>query len=258
MSSSRNTNSSGNAKPHKNETPLIWIGGKSRAIAHITAHFPSDLVEMVSPFVGGGSIEVHMAAQGVQVHAYDGDQLVAGCWDYVLRDASRVQSECRKLYPIDSREKFDRLAARMHSLPNCLERAALHLALVRASYGASPEGGMSPQSRRFNRRTLWKLRGLDVPMMSVRWANFHESLARHPDVFAYLDPPYLLPQNRNYYRPNFDHDQFFEAIKDRPNWVQSNADNQLVRERYAGFRLVPLEWAYGTRRGSSELLIFSR
>ena len=54
-----------------------------------------------------------------------------------------------------------------------------------------------------------------------------------------------LEDGRNYYRPDFDHNDFFEAIKDRPNWIQSNTDNQLVRDMYAGFRIESVEWKYG-------------
>ena len=54
------------------KTPLRYPGGKSRAIDVIMPHIRSlDCGELCSPFLGGGSIELKCAEEGMVVHGYD-------------------------------------------------------------------------------------------------------------------------------------------------------------------------------------------
>jgi len=43
------------------KSPLRYPGGKSRGAAQIKRYFPRKLKELVSPFIGGGSIELQVA-----------------------------------------------------------------------------------------------------------------------------------------------------------------------------------------------------
>ena len=56
---------------YTSKTMLSYPGGKSRAVKLITEHFPKNLTHMVSPFFGGGSIELYMAANGTTVYGSD-------------------------------------------------------------------------------------------------------------------------------------------------------------------------------------------
>ena len=52
------------------KTPLRYAGGKSRAIKIITPYVINEK-KIVSPFMGGGSLEVYWASIGKEVVAYD-------------------------------------------------------------------------------------------------------------------------------------------------------------------------------------------
>lgn len=39
-------------------SPLRYAGGKSLAVGHILEYLPDNLNKVVSPFIGGGSVEV--------------------------------------------------------------------------------------------------------------------------------------------------------------------------------------------------------
>lgn len=50
---------------------LRYPGGKTRAVDFITKFFPQRLDRLLSPFFGGGSIELAVAASGTKVYGYD-------------------------------------------------------------------------------------------------------------------------------------------------------------------------------------------
>ena len=52
--------------------PLRYGGGKSLAVGHVIEQLPAGLTRLVSPFVGGASVEIACANElGVDVTAYD-------------------------------------------------------------------------------------------------------------------------------------------------------------------------------------------
>lgn len=50
------------------KSPLRYGGGKSLAVGLIIEHFPNDIKRLVSPFMGGGSVEIASALElGLEV-----------------------------------------------------------------------------------------------------------------------------------------------------------------------------------------------
>ena len=250
-------------KPRKLKSPLLWIGGKTLARPQIEQHFPPGLIEMVSPFFGGGGMEVYLASQGTRVHGYDADPRLVNFWRYALRDGVRVRMAAREFWPIDSAAKQRELREQMMTEPMGLRLAAIFYAVSRASfYGDVYGSGAAINSPRFTRRSMHDLNSFKLPTLSVENASFQVSLARHPGLFAYVDPPYLM--DREYYAPEFrgfPHEELARLLKRRGNWIMSNADNAEVRDLYAGHTFVSPTWYRGTEgKGSpvNELLVFSR
>ena len=61
---------------------------------------------MVSPFFGGGSIEIHYAAQGVRVHGYDIFEPLANFWEQVLMSPRGLANILEKSYRPCSKKDF--------------------------------------------------------------------------------------------------------------------------------------------------------
>ena len=94
-----------NALPFTSRSPLRYPGGKTRGIAHIVRYFPKGITEMMSPFFGGGSVELFMTAQGVKVTGYDVFTSLVEFWQCLLESPSALAKEIEKWYPL-SKEKF--------------------------------------------------------------------------------------------------------------------------------------------------------
>ena len=81
------------------KTILRYAGGKSKAIKKITP-FVEPYDEVVSPFLGGGSLEVHWASMGKKVYASDVFDILVNFWNVLLSDSSGLADELSKIKPI--------------------------------------------------------------------------------------------------------------------------------------------------------------
>ena len=73
------------------KTPLRYPGGKSRAVEKIMPYIRNlDCGELCSPFLGGGSIELKCAEEGMTVHGYDLFQPLVWFWQELLADPAKL------------------------------------------------------------------------------------------------------------------------------------------------------------------------
>ena len=254
---------------------LRYPGGKTRALKHIIPYFPKNLTEIVSPFFGGGSIEIHYASQGVRVHGYDIFEPLVNFWQQVLDDPEGIANHLEATFHPCTKDMFNQYQ-RKQSWTHMDEthadwkeyRACMYYALNRSSFsGATLSGGYSQQAadKRFTQSSIDRLRGFSCPFLTVKQADFTDSLRRHDDeTFIYADPPYLLEKSTLYgergsTHKNFDHQRFAEEIKKKNNWVISYNPHPEILELYKDYKIVYPEWAYGMSKDkkSKEILVLN-
>ena len=155
-------------------------------------------------------------------------------------------------------------------------RACMYYALNRSSFsGATTSGGYSQQAadKRFTQSSIDRLKEFLCPFLTVKHADFKDSIAKHDDdTFIYADPPYAI-DNPVLYGDNgsthkgFDHVGFAKAIKEKNNWIISYNDSKYIRDLYQGYEIIETGWSYGMHGGqakegelvnkSSEILILN-
>lgn len=80
-----------------NKTVLTYAGGKSKAIKHITP-FVEGYDKIVSPFIGGGSLEVHWASNlNKEVIGYDIFDVLVNFWNILLNSPEDLYHELSKI-----------------------------------------------------------------------------------------------------------------------------------------------------------------
>lgn len=243
---------------------LRYPGGKTRGIDFITPFFPKQLDKLLSPFIGGGSIELAVAAGGTKVFGYDIFSPLVEFWQSVLERPNELADEVEKYYPLPKTD-FYQLQQTQTRFKTKLQRAAVYYVLNRSSFsGSTLSGGMSPGHPRFTRSAIERLRRFYNPNIKVTKGDFKQSLADHPHIFAYLDPPYLI-ENSLYGRKGdahrgFDHEGLSAILKKREHWILSYNDCEAIRKMYKGFPTLTPNWKYGmsNKKNSSEILIFSK
>ncbi|HXL57664.1 MAG TPA: DNA adenine methylase, partial [Chitinophagaceae bacterium] len=128
---------------------LRYPGGKTRGIETIIQYFPANLKEICSPFFGGGSIELYLAAKGIKVYGYDIFTPLVEFWECVIKSPHELAVIVQRYYPLP-KELFYQLQQKQTKFRTKLERAAVYYVLNRSSFsGATLSGGMSPGHPRF-------------------------------------------------------------------------------------------------------------
>lgn len=249
---------------HTSRSPLRYPGGKTRAIDYISHFFPADMEELLSPFLGGGSIELATAAKNITVYAYDVFPPLVEFWQCLLKQPYALADDVGKYYPL-SKEAFYTLQQTQTIFKTKLQRAAVYYVLNRSSFsGSTLSGGMSPGHPRFTQTAIERIRGFNNPNIIVKKADFKASLEEHPSMFAYLDPPYLIKSSlygkKGDAHKDFDHAGLAGLLYKRKRWILSYNDCDEIRKLYKNFHLLIPNWKYGMSndKSSKEVLIFSK
>jgi DNA adenine methylase len=265
-----------------------YAGGKNRTKKEIIKHILSvnpGLDTIVSPFFGGGSIEMLLASMGVQVYAYDIYRPLADFWEVLQSESGpeRLADEIKKHYPLNQAdEKVDdeeqaKEAKKTNSdyyksfLPlmesdDKFTRAWSFYVSIKGSY--SGKIGCSTHLSRAEMRPVGieKVRNYHNPNLKFQWGDCFEVIPRHNEDFLYLDPPYYETVSHYYGKggelhKSFDHDALAETLRDhKGGFVMSYDNSPPVRKLYKSFselRTISLVYQMsGTKRfEKKELLI---
>jgi site-specific DNA-adenine methylase len=235
----------------------------------ITKLFPvahDEKVRVISPFFGGGSLELALLHESwcVQICANDLFAPLINFWQVAQSDRANLCAICRARRPV-SREKFMKMRARLNVDTNRTESAADYFAINRSSFnGAAHCGGFYREAaqKRFNANSIARLRAVDLTNITFSCEDalaFIPRIFREPDIM-YLDPPYY---GAKYSHCDFDHVALRDLLRELPSkrWIMSYGDCPYIRELYDAdhFKIKSVSWSYCmTRRESSEILIYPR
>lgn len=245
------------------KSPLRYPGGKSRAVKQILRFIPQDIDTLVSPFLGGGSVELALASLRVQVLAYDIFEPLVAFWQELIEDKRMLSVRVKSYWPLHKEEFY--ALQKKQTFVSKAEQATIFYVLNRASFsGSTLSGGMSPGHPRFTINSILYLKEVNTENMKVEQADFKDSILKHKNEFMYLDPPYMIKQGlygkRGDAHKDFDHLALYDLLKDRKNWLLSYNNCAEIRELYQDFPIVEPQWAYGmsANKKSKELLILSK
>ncbi len=249
------------------KSPLRYPGGKSRAVKTLMALIPPGISELMSPFFGGGSIELACASRGIQVYGYDVFLPLVSFWQQLLNDPETLAAAVQDYFPL-TRDRFYELQ-KLHRNELSDLQGILFFVLNRASFsGTTLSGGCSELSlkERFTQSSIDRLRKFsqfDRQNLTVNHADFQESLNRHPDTFLYLDPPYLIESmlygNRGSTHRGFDHEGLAQRLRERSGWILSYNNCPEILDLYQGYEVLYPQWSYGmsSNKISKEILIIN-
>lgn len=246
------------------------FGGKSLAVKIIAPMVPSEHKVIVSPFMGGGSLELYWAQNGRRVIAYDGFLPLVRFWDELLLETWKLSGHIQSYYPC-TKEEFKRLQG-VYSKNYCLDSnchsmpSAVFFVLNRSSFsGTTLSGGCSNPSARFTQSSIDRLRKFAEfqGKLTVNYSLWPDTLEKHTTEAMYLDPPYLIDPkiygNRGDMHKGFDHQGLAAALRARTApWVLSYNDCAEIRNWYEGFDIQQVQWSNSMsskKKRQQELLI---
>ncbi len=274
----------------KVKTLLRYPGGKSKAIDTITP-FVKDYKKIVSPFLGGGSLEVHWAANlNKEVVGYDIFDVLVNFWNVLLNKPQELADRMSQIQPNDS--EYSRVKEILIKLDKTQEMlkdwqtdyykrsdiltldditlAAYYYFNHNCSYGPGYLGWASSvylNEKKWN-AMIDKIKTFNCKNLSVYNQTFDVTIPKHQGEFLYLDPPYFLEKDKDnkmhkgmypmknidVHHSGFDHELLRDLLlKHEGDFVMSYNNCETIREYYKDFELFYPKWAYSISKGEKRI-----
>lgn len=254
--------------------PIRYAGGKSLAVGLIVERIPDGVHRVVSPFVGGGSVEVACAVElNLPVIASDIFDTLMTYWEVQLSDPEGLYRRLLEFSP--TVEEFYAVKERMKKhwkgelpLETDLEVAAYFFFNHNTSYGPHFLGWPSRvylQPERYE-SLIEKVRDFRVDNMSVTCDSFEDVIRRYNDDFLYCDPPYYLDgdskqfigmyPHRNFpiYHKGFKHELLRDLLMNhKGGFILSYNDCSTIREWYEDCEMMAPKWQYTFGQGDTRI-----
>jgi DNA adenine methylase len=252
------------------KNPFIrYAGGKSLAVGYILNLMPNDVEKVISPFFGGGSVEIALSqACGIKVDGFDIFEPLVLFWDSLINNKETFIDESLKLKADkETYEKIRLIVSKKeyNDLPD-LEKAIYFYYNHNLSYGPGFPGWPSSvylnQSKWVSK--LKELREIELKNLSVKRKTFSEVIIENKDDFLYLDPPYHLSgdmfkgiypsRNRPFNHKGFDHELLCDLLKKHNGkWILSYNNCDTVKELYKDYNFSYPVWQYTMGQGETRI-----
>lgn len=271
------------------KTPIRYAGGKSRAIKIISPYLDNE-TKIVSPFMGGGSLEVNWASKGIEVIGYDLFDALVNFWNVLLTNNSELVSKLKTISPTpDEYNRIKEILMKWENTQNMLQgwktdhykrdeiitldnvtAAAFYYFNHNTSYGPGYLGwGSSVYLKKEKWETMIKnIENFKVPTLSVRQGSFENVLPNHIEDTLYLDPPYYLEKDNDnkmftgiypmrnipIHHDGFNHEQLRDLLLNhKGKFVLSYNNCETIREYYKDFEQVFPTWNYSMGNGETRI-----
>ncbi|MGH1407382.1 MAG: DNA adenine methylase [Rhodomicrobiaceae bacterium] len=254
-------------------TPLRYAGGKTLGVGYVLEKIPPSVKRVVSPFMGGGSVEIAIANElNLPVIGYDIFDILVNFWQVQLKNPKALYNRLAKFKP--TREEYKRVKEHLKAhwddekKLNKLDLAAHYYFNHNTSYGPHFLGWPSSvylQAKRY-KKMIEKVLEFRAPNLEVKCASFEEIMEKHRDDFLYLDPPYFLDgdsktfvgmyPHRNFpiHHKGFRHDLLRDLLKKhRGGFILSYNDCSQGRDWYADYEMDSPEWQYTFSQGDTRI-----
>jgi len=259
-------------------SPLRYAGGKSLAVGSILEYLPDNIDKVVSPFIGGGSVEVAIAKElKIDVIGYDVFELLVNYWQVQVQKPNELYEKLNELK--NTKEEYERVKNLLKSIWNKndgllkndyseLELATFYYFNHNLSFGPGFLGWMSSnylEKKKYD-TMLNKVKNFTVPNLQVFNESFEISIPRHSGDFLYLDPPYFLDGDskmfngiypmRNFpvHHNGFNHAKLADLLKQHSGgFILSYNDCSWIREAYKNFEIVEISWQYTMGQGETRI-----
>ncbi|MBI2476450.1 MAG: DNA adenine methylase [Candidatus Taylorbacteria bacterium] len=250
-------------------TPLRYAGGKTLAVGHIINLIPTNIKRVVSPFLGGASVEIAIAKElGIEVIGYDIFDILINYWYYQITQPKELARRLEKFKP--TKEEYARVREVMKrhwkgvKKIQGIDLASVYYFNHNYSYGPHFLGSQSSvylQPER-HKTTIEKVKNFDVKNLKVFCESFEKVIPKHNDDFLYCDPPYYLDgdskmfvgmyPHRNFpiHHKGFKHEKLRDLLKEhKGGFILSYNDCSTIREWYKDFNTIAPSWQYTFSQG---------
>jgi len=220
-------------------SPIRYPGGKSLGVGYVLELLPDYIERVVSPFFGGGSIEITMSRDlQLDVIGFDIFDILVNYWKFQIEDPELLYQYLKCLTPdyetyeevknkledhwdkttktFESWSKFCRRSNRYKNIKDedmhkewerkkileGVDLAVYYYFNYNLSYGPGFLGWSSDiylNAKKY-KSMLDKVREFKPGKLKVECADFQEVFERYPNDFFYCDPPYYIGEDSKMFK----------------------------------------------------------
>lgn len=256
-----------------------WAGGKTKLLPYIIPYIPDDMENYIEPFIGGGSVLMHIASSYPKIQAYISDinPVIAAVYRVIQQDADDLLLDLvaiQQLYNYSPQEVRQNIYQKIRDEFNVLkdnfqnDYYATNLVVKRflllnrmcfnGLYRENSRGKFNVAHGDYKTVTYFtkeQINRLNYLLRNVHIYNrpFEEMIEFvQPKSFIYLDPPYLPVSDTanftRYHKIDFtknDHLRLYEFIKQTETigakFLLSSSDNDFIKELYSEFHIETIQ-----------------
>lgn len=254
-------------------TTLRYAGGKTLAVGHIVNLLPNNLKRVVSPFLGGASVEIAIAKElGIEVIGYDIFDILTNYWHYQINEPEKLSKKLEKFKPTKKEYSRVREIMKKHwkkeKKLKGIDLASVYYFNHNTSYGPHFLGSQSSvylQPDRY-KKTLEKVKNFNVRKLRVFCGSFEKVIPKYKNDFLYCDPPYYLDgdskmfigmyPHRNFpiHHKGFDHKKLRDLLgAHKGGFILSYNDCSTIRKWYKDFKMITPSWQYTFSQGDTRI-----
>jgi len=254
-------------------SPIRYAGGKTLAVGHVIELLPDDIKRVVSPFFGGGSIEIAMSKElDLEVIGYDIFDILCNYWKFQIEKPKILYNKLKELKP--NKKTFEKIRLILNDVwkkkvkLDPLTLAVYYVYNFNLSYGPGFMGWSSEiylNDKRY-KRIIENIRDFDPKNLKVECADFQEVIKNHPNDFLYCDPPYYIGKDSKMFKGiypmrnipvhhnGFPHEVLRDLLKNhKGGFVLSYNNCPTIREYYKDFQQFFPSWQYTMGQGETRI-----
>jgi len=254
-------------------SPIRYAGGKTLAVGHVVELIPDNVKKVVSPFFGGGSIEIALTKKlGMRVIGYDIFDILCNYWKFQIEKPDILYKRLKKLKPNKSTfEKIRLILNKVWKKQTKLDPLTLAVYYVynfNLSYGPGFMGWTSDiylNKKKYD-KMIEKIKNFDPGNLKVKCDDFQNVIKKHKNDFLYCDPPYYIGKHSKMFKGiypmrnipvhhrGFEHEKLRDLLKKhKGGFVLSYNDCPTIRKYYKGFKQSFPSWQYTMGQGETRI-----
>lgn len=252
---------------------IRYAGGKSLAVGHVIELLPNNIKRVISPFLGGGSIEIAMSKElDLEVIGYDIFDILCNYWKFQIESPELLYKELKKMKPEKKYfEKIRKILTDVWHKKKVLSPLTLAVYYVynfNLSYGPGFMGWSSNiylDEARY-KRMIERIRDFKPKNLKVECADFQSIMKKHKNDFLYLDPPYYLGEDSKMFKGiypmrnipvhhnGFPHEILRDLLKKHEGgFILSYNNCPTIRKYYKEYKQIFPTWQYTMGQGETRI-----
>lgn len=254
-------------------SPIRYAGGKSLAVGHVIELLPDNIKKVISPFFGGGSIEIAMSKElDLEVIGYDIFDILCNYWKFQIEKPKLLYERLKKLKP--NKKTFEKIRLILNDVwKEKKELDPLTLAVYfvynfNLSYGPGFMGWSSDiylDEKKYD-KMIERIRDFKPKKLKVKCADFQKIIKDHLNDFLYCDPPYYIGKDSKMFKGiypmrnipvhhnGFQHEVLRDLLKDhKGGFILSYNNCPTIRKYYKEFQQFFPSWQYTMGQGETRI-----